>query len=275
MTGNADQAEYWTGAGGDRWLANERLLERQLADIGDTLLDAAAPRPGERVLEIGCGTGMIAARILHAVQPGGELVAVDISDRLLAVARKTAPGVDFRLADAQTAELPGNRDLALSRFGVMFFANPVAGFANIRAALRSGGRLKFVCWAPLADSPFWSIPMAIVARHLGPPDPVPVGTPGPLSLADPVRLRDILTAAGWDRITIETRQVATRQPTLADLIEVAVGMGPAASLINARQPAPALVATIRAEIADVFAGYVTADGAAVPASVHIVGAINA
>ncbi len=238
------------------------------------LIEAAAPKPGERVLEIGCGTGLIAARILGAVQPGGELVAVDISAPLLDVARKSVPGADFRLADAQTAELPRDRDLVLSRFGVMFFADPVAAFANIRAAMRPGGRLAFVCWAPLADSPCWSIPMAIVTRHLGPPDPVPAGTPGPLSLADPVRLRGILTEAGWDSVTIDTRQVATRQPTLADLAEIAVRMGPASALINARQPDAAILAAIRSEILEALAGYATADGASVPASVHVVGAIN-
>lgn len=270
---NGEMGEYWAGAGGDRWLANERLLERQLGAIGDRLLEIAAARAGEKVVEIGCGTGMLAARIAAAVAPG-SLLAVDISEPLLAVARRDVPGVEFRHADAQTAALPGGHNLAISRFGVMFFADAAAAFANIRASLRPGGRLCFACWAPVADIPCWSGPLAIAVAHLGPPEPMPADTPGPLSLSDPARVRGVLVAAGFAEIVIRTETVPTHQNSLDDAVVLATTVGPAGALIKAREADAALVDAIRGEILLEWQRYGTAEGAAVPARVHFVTALN-
>ena len=272
-TANGEMGEYWAGAGGDRWLANERLLERQLGAIGDRLLEVAAARAGERAIEIGCGTGLLAARIAAAVAPG-SLLAVDISEPLLAVARRDVPGVDFLRADAQTAALPGGHDLAISRFGVMFFADADAAFANLRASLRPGGRLCFACWAPLADIPCWSGPLAISVAHLGPPEPAPPDTPGPLSLSDPARVRGVLAAAGFAGVDIRTETVPTRQNSLEDAVALSTIMGPAGALIKAREADAATVAAIRAEITREWRQYETPGGAAVPARVHFVTALN-
>ncbi len=272
-TANEMMGEYWAGAGGDRWLANERLLERQMGAIGDRLLEVAALRPGERVIEIGCGTGLLAAQIAAAVAPG-SLLAVDISEPLLAVARRDVPTVEFRHADAQTDALPAGHDLALSRFGVMFFADAGVAFANIRPRLQPGGRLCFVCWAPVADIPCWSGPLSIAVAHLGMPEPTPPETPGPLSLSDPTRVRGVLAAAGFADVEIRTETVPTRQDSLYDAVTLAITMGPAGALMKAKEADAEMVAAIRAEITRDWRQYEVAGGAAVPARVHFVTALN-
>ena len=270
---NAAMAEYWAGPGGQRWLAHQVLLERQLAGVAERLLEVAAPRPGERAIEVGCGTGTLAERIADAIAPGA-LLAVDISEPLLDLARRNAPGVDFRLADVQSDALPGGHDLAISRFGVMFFEGPEAAFANIRASLRPGGRLCFACWGPVAEVACWSGPLAVATRHLGPPDPVPVGTPGPLSLSDVGRVRAILDAAGFSDVVVRTEIVATRHHSLDDAVTLSLTMGPAGALVTAREADAATVAAIRAEVARDWERYRTPDGASVPALVHFVTALN-
>ena len=270
---HAARAEYWGGAGGGRWLDHERLLPRQLADVGDRLLELAAPRAGERAIEIGCGTGMLAGRIAAALA-SGSLLGVDISEPLLAVARRDVPGVEFRPAAAQTERLPGGHDLAVSRFGVMFFADAGAAFANIRASLGPGGRLGFACGGRVADIPCWSGPLAIAVARLGPPEPTPPDTPGPLSLSDPTRVRDVLAAAGFTGVVVRTETVPTRQNSLEDAVTLAVTMGPAGALIKAREADAATVGAIRAELSRDWRRYETADGVAVPAQVHFVTALN-
>lgn len=271
---NAAMAEYWAGPGGQRWLAHAPLLERQLAEIGDALLGAAAMRPGERVLEIGCGTAMLATRILAAVSPGGALLGVDIAEPLLALARAAATEATFLRADAQADPLPGGQDLALSRFGVMFFDDPVAAFANIRGSLRAGGRLCFVCWGPLADSPFWSVPLAAAVARLGAPEPQAPEAPGPLAFADAGRVRGILGAAGFAQVGIDTRMIPSRQRTLGDAVTLAMAIGPSGALVTVREPDDATRAMVRADMAHAMAGFVRADGFAAPACVHVVTAIN-
>ncbi len=273
-TANAAMAEYWSGVGGERWLAHEAAMERQLGDVTEALLAAARPCPGERVLEVGCGTGALALRLAEAVGAEGRVLAVDISEPLLARARIRAPGVEFLLADAQSGPLGDAHDLAASRFGVMFFDDPARAFANIRRSLRPGGRLCFVCWAPVAGNPAWAIPLAAAAARLGPPGPQPEGAPGPLSLADAGRTLRLLAEAGYADGAVGTRTVRTQTASLEEAVELSTSMGPAGALIRARQADAAAVADIQAEVRRGFSEFATADGASVPASIHVVTATN-
>ena len=140
---NAAQVAYWNDAAGQTWAEMQEALDRQLAPLGRAAMAALAPTPGERLLDIGCGAGQTTLELAAAVAPGGEVLGLDISRPLLEVARArpAVPGVRFLEGDAQThAFEPAGFDGAFSRFGVMFFADPPAAFANIRRALKPGGR---------------------------------------------------------------------------------------------------------------------------------------
>ena len=147
----ADQRRYWNTVAGPRRVQNHEFIERRNSAVDQLLLACAAPAQSEAVLEVGCGTGATLFHLAAAVGPPGRVVGVDISQPMLEFARRRiaergVANVSLVLADAQTyAFEPVSFDLAVSRFGVMFFADPVAAFANLYAALRPGGRLCFAC----------------------------------------------------------------------------------------------------------------------------------
>jgi ubiquinone/menaquinone biosynthesis C-methylase UbiE len=161
------------------------------------------------VLDIGCGTGATAIPFAAAVAPNGHVTGVDIAEPMLAQARdniaKAGAGhITLVQADAQVHRFPPDSfDLLISRFGVMFFADPVAAFTNLHAGLRGGGRLCMAVWAAMDDNVHWKIPFDIVVKHLGPPAPVDPHAPGPMAFRDPAYLRDILTKAGFTEVPIE------------------------------------------------------------------------
>ena len=147
---NAAQAEFWNGDAGRRWRDYQDRHDRMLLPVTKLLLAAAAARPGERVVDVGCGCGELAFRLAEEVAPSGQVLGVDISEPMLGLARERAPAgavLRFALADATTfAFAPGAADLAVSRFGIMFFADPAKSFANLGRALKPGGRIVFACW---------------------------------------------------------------------------------------------------------------------------------
>lgn len=198
---NADMLAFWNGQGGQTWVARQAHTDITLAPVTAALVAFAAPRPGERVLDVGCGCGGPTLDFARAVGPSGHVAALDISGPMLAegAARARATGighVDWRRADPATAELEPY-DLLTSAFGTMFFGDTVAAFAHMRRAADPGGRLAIVCWRALAENPWMEVPMKAVARHL-PPRPAPVPhAPGMFAFADPDRVTEVLTAAGW------------------------------------------------------------------------------
>lgn len=247
---NEAQREQWNAVSGPKWLRHEAAQEAHLRPIADLLLATAAAAAGEAVLEIGCGAGTLLAPLSARVGPTGRVTGIDISATMLEVARSRAPHtVRLIEADAQTATLPGPFDLMVSRFGVMFFADPRAAFANLRAALAPAGRLCLVCWGPLADNPHWADPLAIAERVLGPAAPRVPHAPGPMAFADPARLRAILAAGGFGRVDLATVRVPLAVASAADAADLAVNLGPAGALISERKPEPAALSAIRDEIA--------------------------
>ncbi len=202
-TANAAQQEYWNKVAGPRWVGLEGFIERRVRAVNDLLLRHSAAAAGERALEIGCGTGAFTVPLAEAVGDRGEVVGADISEAMLAGARKRLAesglkNVSLVQADAQTHKFePGRFDLVASRFGVMFFADPAAAFANLRAAARPGGRLCFACWGPLDENEHWLIPYRVALRHLGPPEPKPARAPGPMAFSDPDYVRAFLGTAGF------------------------------------------------------------------------------
>lgn len=205
---NSEQAEFWSKLA-PVWLELEDQLEEVGGPPGRLAMDRLELRPGQRVVDLGCGSGRTTLELADRVGPGGEVVGVDISAEMLArgrerAARRGGGNVGFVHADVQVHDLGGARfDAAYSRFGVMFFTDAVAAFANVRKALRPGGVLSFVCWQGVFDNEWMLIPGAAVAQVTGslPPMPGP-GEPGPFSLADPGRVRAVLDAAGCHTVAI-------------------------------------------------------------------------
>lgn len=197
------EAFEWAGAMGRQWVLHREALDRQLEPAGEAGLRELAPAPGEAVLDLGCGAGATSAALARAVGPGGRVTGIDISPDLLAVARRR-PGcerVEFLAGDAATHPFPeAAYDALFSRFGCMFFDRPVAAFANLRRALRPGGRAVLVVWRELGLNPWAAIPAAVGSELLGPAEPVPPGTPGPFAWAQPEVFRPILGGAGFSRL---------------------------------------------------------------------------
>lgn len=187
---------------GERWLAQLNQFEGMINPIGQVLIDRAAFRAGERVVDVGCGAGGTSIDIARKVAPHGAVVGVDISPQLIeAAARRQqaecVPNVSFQCADAATVSLDGPRfDRLFSRFGLMFFTDARAAFANLRTLVRDGGRADFCVWAPARENPWITQVMGIVGQHVDLPAPVP-RTPGPFALDDLDYVRELLDGAGF------------------------------------------------------------------------------
>ena len=153
---NAHQIADWNGPSGERWVVNQARLDAMLAVFGQAAIEAAAPVKGERVLDIGCGSGASSFALASLVGAQGWVLGVDVSESLIERARALAPPdttARFQVADASSAKLPeGEFDILFSRFGVMFFDDPTGAFAHMRRALRPGGRVAFICWRGVAEN---------------------------------------------------------------------------------------------------------------------------
>ena len=206
---NAEQARYWSEEGGPNWVRDEVAYDLMLEPFNERLIDALRPQVGERILDVGCGFGSTA---IAAAAHGAAVHGVDISPPMIERAheRAEAAGVraTFAVGDAQEDALGGPYDAITSRFGIMFFADPVRAFRNLATAARPGGRLAFMCWQPLERNP-WMSSAADVLRSLldDPPPPPPPGV-GPFAFGDTEFVDRVLGDAGWTQRTIapfETR----------------------------------------------------------------------
>lgn len=254
---NQAQIEYWNDVRAGGWLEHQDQLDGLIAPLGEAALAAARPAPGERVLEVGCGTGASALALARAVGPEGHVTALDIVGAFLerVAARAAAEGlgrIETLCADAQIHDFPHAAfDLVFSRLGIMFFADPPAAFANLRRALAPDGRLAFVCWQALPRNPWVMRPMQVAAQVIELPAPPAPGTPGPFSLADPDRVRAILDGAGFRDVTVDAFE--TDLHIGADLdaaLHLALNVGPLSGILReAGEEARAEVAPLlRAEL---------------------------
>lgn len=206
---NQLQAAYWTSAAGPQWVQQQAMFDHMLGHFGHAALKVLAAQAGEHIIDIGCGTATTTLAIADAVGPTGWVIGADISTTMIDAARQRAsasPQATFVVADAQTeriAPVDQPADAAFSRFGVMFFADPVAAFTNIAANVRTGGRLAFVCWQHEQDNEWTSLSAGIMRQFT--PEPVlpPRNAPGPFAFHDRGRLGEILSAAEWHDVLIE------------------------------------------------------------------------
>jgi ubiquinone/menaquinone biosynthesis C-methylase UbiE len=230
---NADQIAFWNGPAGQHWTDRQPLQDALLAPVSQILTDRAGAKPGERVLDVGCGCGATTIAFAERVAQSGFALGIDISALMLARARQLAPSglsLDFVLADATV--YPFDRlsfGLLVSRFGVMFFAEPAVSFANLRRALVASGRMAFACWREPRENPWMMTPLQAVYKHvpklpqLGPEDP------GPYSFASEERVHRILGEARFTQIAMEPCDL---------VLDLAIGRGLEAAVATALEIGP-------------------------------------
>jgi SAM-dependent methyltransferase len=258
---NADQVTYWNATAGSTWAALQKRLDAQIGPLGDKALERLAPATGEHVLDVGCGCATTTLELARRVGPSGKVTAVDISQPMLEIARRSAQecrldNVSFVQADAQTYPFDaGSYDAIFSRFGVMFFIDPVAAFKNLLAALKPGsGRLAFVCWRKLAENEWMATPLSAAMEHL-PPQPRPdPHAPGPFAFADAERLKSILGQAGFADVAITPHDQKVELGMLDEAVEHSVRVGALSRLLNENPDAvDPVVETLRDTLRE-FAG---------------------
>jgi len=274
---NRAQRELWSGEGVRQYLQQDDRWQDIWRPFGAAMFDAAALRPGEHVLDVGCGDGVTSVEAAGLVESGGAVVGVDISGPMLDLARRRADdagvtNVAFLEADAQTHPFPdGTFDVVISRFGVMFFADPRAAFANLARSLRPHGRLVLVCWQEPTKIEWAALAIGAAATHLGPPDFGPPGAPGPFAMADGTRLRRVLEAAGFRDVAMD----AVTRPhrvgkDLEDVVTFITSMDETQSLF-AGKPAHRVAAAVQG-IREALAPYASPEGVVTDATAWLVSA---
>ncbi len=239
---NEEQLEYWNGEAGERWAQQDEMMARLLQPLAEALIDHADLSACRSAIDVGCGGGSQSLLLAKHLGAGAQVLGVDISGPLLNVARNRSSddladvaGLDFLQADASSHSFePGSFDLLFSRFGVMFFDDPVAAFANLHGAMRSDGRLLFCCWQPLKDNPWVYLSLQAALQHVPPPEPQDPHAPGPFAFADPQRLESVLSDAGFTNIAITHHDLTLRwgeAPTLAGNVRALLQIGPVARLL--------------------------------------------
>ena len=295
---NHEQIAYWNGDGGRKWAARDELMAGVLAPISDALLTRVAPRRARTALDVGCGGGSNTLQLLQHLDNPTHILGIDVSAPLLEVARarvaergiaalrtaplRTAPArtasprIEFLRADAATHDFGDWRfDVLFSRFGVMFFDDPVAAFAQLRRAAHRNAGLAFCCWQALGKNPWTALPLQAALTVLPAPEPVAPHSPGPFAFADAAYVREVLARAGWSDTRIEPYA-----PTLEFSIEGGyeaavrelVNTGPVGRLLAPAEPPAreAVYAAARRALKDYYRG----DTLALAGAVWFVTAVN-
>src|SRR5271165_3995021 len=276
---NVAQADYWGGQAGQRWRDHQDHQDELLRPISDRLAAAAQAKPGERVIDVGCGCGATTIDFAASVSPGGEVLGIDISDLMLARARERAWAdlpATFIFADATVHEMAADwADLIVSRFGVMFFADPALSFANLRRGLKAGGRLAFACWREARQNPWLILPLREAAKHAPPLPETAPEDPGPFAFADGDRVRRILSDAGYAKIAVEPHDLdldIAIGKGLETGVAAALALGPTSRLLDGQSDA--VRAAAAADIRDALAARAVGDSVPLGAAIWIVTATN-
>ena len=266
---NKSQIEFWNGDTGRNWVAYDALMEAMLQPIGETVMDAFRFEPHARALDIGCGCGHPTLSLATRIGSGGSVIGVDISAPMLSVARELtvekaperAP-INFLEVDAQVHPFePESFEHVFSRFGVMFFEEPVAAFRNIHHALTASGTLAFCCWQSRTVNPFMTVPAQAALELLPAPPEMPPHAPGPFAFAEPDYVHSILSRSGFSDISIMPLShdlVFGAGLSLSEIVEHLVKIGPIAQMV--REAPDALQQPVRDRVASALTPFFTATG---------------
>lgn len=271
MDAREAQREYWNTKGGERWITAEALFDAFVRPFGNAALERLAAKDGEHILDIGCGCGDTLAALSRAVGPSGSVTGIDISAPMIERAKQRVPQARALAGDAATQTFDRHFDALFSRFGVMFFAEPLVAFRHLRGLLTPEGRFSFVCWRTLAQNPWASVPGEAVLSVLPHAEGWPSGEgPGPFSLADEGALVELLADAGFSSsklLPFET-DVVLSTTGLDDAVHFALTTGTAARLlVNASDAEKALASQA---IQDKLRAYLVGDRVALPAATWLV-----
>jgi SAM-dependent methyltransferase len=278
---NEEATEAWSGVLFDRFVEFRELVVLGLRQHGDAAMRLHPPKPGDRLLDVGCGFGDTTQQLAALVGPEGEAVGVDVAEPFIAASIEEAreagvENIDFLAGDVQVMELPGTFDYAFSRMGVMFFANPVQAWRNIRSALRPGGRVCAVVWRRKLDKPWLHRAEQVVEQYLEEPEESdePTCGPGPFSMNNADTVSEQLQIAGFEHPTFTRCDLPMKLGNdLDQAVRLNMALGPAAEIIRlSGDDADRIRPQLEAEIRGVLADYAGPDGVSAPASTWIISA---
>jgi len=275
--GNAREQQYWNSPATRPWSEHHDVIDRLLAGVTEALLAAAAPSAGESVIDIGCGSGTTVLALAARVGPKGRVIGADISEASVAKARERIAAAGLRNAEVMLADASSHRfapqscDLLFSRFGVMFFADPVAAFANFRKAMKPGGRFTATVFRTPKENP-WATASIAAWRHLIEPSPPPgPEEPGQFAWADPARVKRILEGGGFREISLTPHDPAMRLAGPGGAEEAAnfaMMIGPAVRALTGKPES--LRAPVRAALKEFFAKHDGPQGIVFPGAIWLV-----
>jgi len=265
--------DYWKQEGGQKWIEFMDETEASLAVFNDKLLARAGITDGETVLDVGCGGGLNSITIANMVGETGRVVGVDISPEIIAVADTRGGHLDnIEFTEGDAASMPLEQaffSLVFSRFGVMFFSEPVKAFINLRKALKAEGRMVFLCWRSMEENTWMLAPAQAVAEIIPPQGPPPEpDAPGPFAFGRRERVEELLGDAGFNSIHIEPLDVGMSIGPLPNAVDFFMKMGPAAVAIA--DATDTQKDAIRKALGEVLKTYETDNGVVMPGAAWVV-----
>jgi SAM-dependent methyltransferase len=280
MSGNQNQADYWSSESGLKWIWFEKELDLVFNAVDEALIRKSLPQTGESVLDIGCGTGATTRTFSKYISPGGQSRAVDISppmiDQAKAHIHEHSVKPTYHLADVQSDPIPGAPfDLVISRFGAMFFADPIAAFANVREHMKSDGRMVLAAWAKAQGNPWFEAPKDGAVNRMGPMDHSDPNAPGPLGFQNIEHVVGVLRQSGFVDVSGEITDVILAHPgPLERVAALASNIGPAARILKQYNGTKADVEAIKNYVFEKFQGFETEVGVRIPARLNFFFARN-
>jgi SAM-dependent methyltransferase len=272
---NAAQIEYWNEVSGPKWVRLQEELDEQLKPLEDALLAQVDLRAGHSVLDVGCGCGATSLALADRVGTSGAVTGIDVSQPMIAHGESHVgerSNINFVMGDAQVWTLPtASYDHIVSRFGVMFFGDPVAAFTNLRAHLKPGGRFSFICWRAFADNPWMTVPVEAAGQHVPMPLDGDPYAPGPAALADAERTERLLREAGFTEVRIAPNDQDLHigpGGTLDASVDFAMKMGPVPRMIADADEET--IAKVRAAIREALMAHDGEDGVRLRSATWIV-----